>query len=51
MPKTIIQTHIRNKHILTKLNINLKINIYLKQLSLESKEKSIIQYISEPIQY
>jgi hypothetical protein len=34
---------------LTKLSTNLKIDTYLRQLSLESKQESIMQFISQPI--
>jgi hypothetical protein len=36
---------------LTKLSTNLKIDTYLRQLSLESKQKSIIQSIFQLIKY
>jgi hypothetical protein len=35
---------------LIKLSTNIKIDTYLRQLSLESKQKSIIQFISQSIQ-
>jgi len=36
---------------LTELSVNLKIDIYLRQLSLESKQKAIMWSISQAIQF